>query len=136
MINGRYWNWSTSNWWNSANRKIHEHFYPRISNVSKKYLSVPVSFVSSERVFSICGLIVNKKRCRLSENNIDLLVFLNKNLEYWWHLIALVMLLYSCVLIFSCLLFLFIKNICFIYSFTTLHNTSHSSTPDKYLNTE
>ena len=65
-------------WW-----KTYEHFYPRIHNIAKKYLSLPGSSVSSERVFSLCGQLVNKKRCRLSPKNIDLLVSLNKNIDYW-----------------------------------------------------
>ncbi|KAK3108755.1 hypothetical protein FSP39_014880 [Pinctada imbricata] len=65
-------------WW-----KEHEPFYSRISQIAKKILSVPASSVSSERVFSLCGQIVNKKRCRLSSQNVDLLVFLNKNIQYW-----------------------------------------------------
>lgn len=65
-------------WW-----KENEQFYPRLYPIAKKYLAVPASSVSSERVFSLCGQIVNKKRCRLSPQNVDLLVFLNKNLEFW-----------------------------------------------------
>lgn len=65
-------------WW-----KMYEHFYPRINRIAKKYLCLPASSVSSERVFSLCGQIVNKKRCRLSPKNIDTLVFLNKNIAYW-----------------------------------------------------
>ena len=43
-------------WW-----KTYEHFYPRIHKLAKKYLSLPGSSVSSERVFSLCGQILNKK---------------------------------------------------------------------------
>lgn len=60
-------------WWRS-----HEQFYPLIKNIARKYLSVPAFSVSSERVFSLCGNLVNKKRCRLIPNNVDLLVFLNR----------------------------------------------------------
>ena len=69
---------SVLEWW-----KKHECFFPRISKIAKKYLSIPGSSVSSERVFSLCGQIVNKKRCRLSPKNVDLLVSLNKNMAYW-----------------------------------------------------
>lgn len=65
-------------WWRS-----HEQFYPLIKNIARKYLSVPASSVSIERVFSLCGNLVNKKRCRLSPNNVDRLVFINGNIEYW-----------------------------------------------------
>ena len=41
-----------------------EHFYPEIHKLAKKYLSLRGSSVSSERVFSLCGQIVNKKRSK------------------------------------------------------------------------
>ena len=66
-------------WW-----KKNESYFPRLSQVAKKYLAVPASSVPSERVFSTAGEIVNKKRCRLHFENVDLLIFLNKNLEKYW----------------------------------------------------
>jgi hypothetical protein len=77
-ILGKDQNLTVLEWW-----KLYEQFYPRLRNIAMKYLSIPASSVSSERVFSLCGNLVNKKRCRLSPNNIDLLVFLNRNMEYW-----------------------------------------------------
>ena len=65
-------------WW-----KKNGHFYPRLSILARKYLSVPASSVPSERVFSLAGHLVNKKRARLSKDNIDLIIFLHKNMSYW-----------------------------------------------------
>ena len=65
-------------WW-----KKNSAFFPRLSVLAKKFLAIPASSVSSERVFSLGGQIVSKKRCRLSHNNVDLFIFLNKNMKYW-----------------------------------------------------
>ena len=61
-------------WWRKR-----EQAYPNISVLAKKYLSIPASSVSSERIFSLAGNIVTKKRCRLSPEMVDMLVFLHKN---------------------------------------------------------
>jgi hypothetical protein len=47
-------------------------FYPRKSILAKKYLAIPASYmyVSSERVFSLAGHLVSKKRDCLSLSNI------------------------------------------------------------------
>ena len=66
-------------WW-----KANECFYPRISRLAKKYLACQASSVSSERVFSLAGTLVSKKRARLSTSNVDLMIFLNKNMETYW----------------------------------------------------
>lgn len=64
-------------WW-----KENELKYPKLSVVAKKYLAIPASSVSSERVFSLTGNIINKKRSRLRSDNVDMMVFLNKNQCY------------------------------------------------------
>lgn len=69
--------------WNLPASPIATTYNPLIKNIARKYLSVPAYSVSSERVFSLCGNLVNKKRYRLSPNNVDLLVFLNRNIGYW-----------------------------------------------------
>jgi hypothetical protein len=66
-------------WW-----KKYEPFYPNMARLAKKYLAIPASSVPSERVFSVAGTIVNKKRNRLSPKNIDLFIFLNKNMNEYW----------------------------------------------------
>ena len=65
-------------WWAQ-----NEFLYPRIAVLAKKYLAVPATSVPSERVFSLAGIIVNKKRSRLSPTNIDTMIFMNKNISYW-----------------------------------------------------
>ncbi len=66
-------------WW-----KANAQFYPHLSVLTRKYLAVPASYVPSERGFSLAGHIVNKKRSRLSPKNVDMMIFLNKNMDYYW----------------------------------------------------
>lgn len=66
-------------WW-----KKNEIYYPRLSAFAKKYLPIPASSVPAERVFSLAGHLVNKKRARLNPSNIDNIIFKNKNMEYFW----------------------------------------------------
>ena len=62
-------------WWkNNAER------FPSISRLARQLLCIPASSVPSERVFSVSGNIVTKKRANLKPDNVNMLVFLNKNL--------------------------------------------------------
>ena len=63
-------------WW--KNREV---LYPILSKLAKKYLAIPASSVPSERIFSLAGNLVTKKRVNLLPENVDLLIFLNKNIE-------------------------------------------------------
>ncbi|XP_077384385.1 E3 SUMO-protein ligase ZBED1-like [Festucalex cinctus] len=63
-------------WW-----KDHEHQYPNLSKLSKHYLAVQATSVASERVFSTAGDIVTAQRAALSPENVDILIFLKKNLK-------------------------------------------------------
>lgn len=69
---------TTLEWW-----KENELFFPRIAVLAKHYLAVQASSVPSERVFSLAGELVSKKRSRLSPENVDLFIFLNKNIKFW-----------------------------------------------------
>ena len=60
-------------WWQS---KVQ---YPHVSVLAKKYLCIPASSVSSERIFSLAGSIVNKKKTQLTSETFNMLIFLNKN---------------------------------------------------------
>ena len=60
-------------WWQS---KVQ---YPHVTVLAKKYLCIPASSVSSERIFSLAGSIVNKKRTQLTPETVNMLIFLNKN---------------------------------------------------------
>lgn len=63
-------------WW-----KMNENKYPRLAKLASAYLCVPATSVPSERVFSTAGLIVNRLRSRLHPEHVDMLIFLNKNME-------------------------------------------------------
>lgn len=63
-------------WW-----KEREGIYPHVAAVAKVYLALPASSVPSERIFSLAGNIVSKKRASLSPSNVDMLIFLHKNFK-------------------------------------------------------
>nr|XP_055030011.1 zinc finger BED domain-containing protein 4-like [Misgurnus anguillicaudatus] len=58
-------------WW-----KCNEHMFPHISKLAQRNLDVP-----SERVFSTAGDIVTASRSRLLTENVDKLIFLQKNMK-------------------------------------------------------
>jgi hypothetical protein len=61
-------------WWSAR-----EAGYPLLCVLVRKYVCIPASSTPPERVFSTAGNIVSKKRSRLSADNVDMLIFLNKN---------------------------------------------------------
>lgn len=63
-------------WW-----KCNECKYPHIAKMARCYLAVPGSSVPSKRVFLTAGDIVTATRSTLSPDNVDILVFLKKNLK-------------------------------------------------------
>ena len=63
-------------WWNINSPK-----YPLLSDVAKYFLGIPATSVASERVFSTAGDIVCAQRATLDSNNVDMLIFLKKNIE-------------------------------------------------------
>lgn len=63
-------------WW-----KDNEHQYPHLSKLAKRYLAVQATSVASERVFSTAGDIVTAQRAALSPENVDILIFLKKNMK-------------------------------------------------------
>jgi hypothetical protein len=63
-------------WW-----KVNNYRFPNLAVLAKAYLGVPGTSVPSERVFSTAGDIVNAQRAGLSSKNVDMLVFLKKNLK-------------------------------------------------------
>ena len=62
------------NWW-----KLNQPRFPRLSVLAKKYLCIPATSTASERAFSTAGIIVDKKRCSLSPEMVNIMVFLHKN---------------------------------------------------------
>ncbi|XDV26736.1 hypothetical protein PO909_030371 [Leuciscus waleckii] len=63
------------NWWQDNTKR-----FKKLGRLAHRYLCVPATSVPAERVFSAAGLIVNRLRCRLSPEHVDMLVFLNKNM--------------------------------------------------------
>ena len=57
----------------------HKNEWPALTHLALSYLSCPPSSVTSERVFSLTGNIVTKKRCALLPGNIGRLAFIKFN---------------------------------------------------------
>ncbi|KAK3089656.1 hypothetical protein FSP39_005404 [Pinctada imbricata] len=72
-------NFTVLQWW-----KQNELYFPRLSRVARRFLCVQASSVPSERVFSVAGSLVSKKRSRLTPENVDKFIFLNKNMKGFW----------------------------------------------------
>lgn len=64
------------NWW-----KEHECEYPLLSNLAKRYLCIPRTSVSSERVCSMATDIITAQRSALTPEHLDQILFLHKNLK-------------------------------------------------------
>ena len=64
------------NWWRE-NCSI----YPLLSPLARAYLSIPATSIPSERVFSTAGDIVSAQRSQLLPENVDMLIFLKKNMN-------------------------------------------------------
>lgn len=62
-------------WW-----RVNELIFPNLAVLAKKYLSICATSVSSERLFSLSGHIVSKKRTSLSTDHVNQMVFLASNL--------------------------------------------------------
>ena len=61
-------------WWRgNASR------FPHLAIVARRYLAIPATSTPSERVFSVAGIVVDKRRCALTVEMINALVFLHKN---------------------------------------------------------
>ncbi|CAN0433173.1 unnamed protein product [Laminaria digitata] len=56
--------------------------YPHIAILARKYLAVQASSAASERVFSQGGLVVTKKRNRLSGEMVGDIVFLHERMKF------------------------------------------------------
>lgn len=63
------------NWWFD-----HKNKFPRLFELSIKYLIVQATSTPSERVFSTAGYVLSTKRSRLTEENLDMLLFMYKKL--------------------------------------------------------
>jgi hypothetical protein len=63
-------------WWHQR-----KSVYPRLHSLMLKYLIIPATSAASERVFSSAGLILEDRRSRLSDEHVNMLIFLYKNLK-------------------------------------------------------
>ena len=59
--------------------KLHDQKFQILSTLAKKYLGVPASSASVERMFSISGHILSSKRASMSVRLFAVLVFLKLN---------------------------------------------------------
>lgn len=58
----------------------HASDLPLLRSLSRKILNIPASSATSERVFSTSGRILEERRTRLLSENLDQILFLNKNM--------------------------------------------------------
>ena len=63
-------------WW-----KMNGGTIPQLAEFARRYLCIAASSCASERVFSVSGTIVSPRRSRLTQDHVDMLVFLSKNIE-------------------------------------------------------
>ena len=63
-------------WWRTEYNRM-----PLLSVAARKYLCICATGVTSERVFSVGGQIVNSRRSRLNPEKVNNLIFLAKNLN-------------------------------------------------------
>lgn len=59
--------------------KTNANIYPHISALVRKILNVPATSTPAERVFSIAGLTITKKRSLLNPMNVDRIIFVHDN---------------------------------------------------------
>jgi zinc finger BED domain-containing protein 1 (E3 SUMO-protein ligase ZBED1) len=64
-------------WW-----KLQEDKYPALAKLARKYLGSPATTVPCERLFSVSGYVVNKKRASLEPANVNKLVCLSNWLNH------------------------------------------------------
>ena len=63
-------------WW-----KLHGATMQELQKIAKKFLACPATSTPSERLFSKAGELVNQRRSNISDSNINMVLFLNKNLS-------------------------------------------------------
>lgn len=63
-------------WW-----KKHATLFPNLQEEAKRFLCSPASSVPSERLFSKAGELVSHRRSCLKDTHVDMILFLNKNMD-------------------------------------------------------
>ncbi|KAK3910315.1 E3 SUMO-protein ligase ZBED1 [Frankliniella fusca] len=61
---------------------ISAHRFPRLGKLAKQILCIPASSASSERAFSVAGLIVTPRRTRLVPDHLDSMIVLRSFRKY------------------------------------------------------
>ena len=61
-------------WW-----KNQKQDFPKIAQLARKYLAIPATSASSERVFSTSGRTLENRRNGLAPQNVDSLLFIHDN---------------------------------------------------------
>ena len=64
-----------------ANWKINQNRFPNIYKLAKNYLNIYATQVSSERLFSLGGDVVEEKPARLLDENVKAICLLHSNLN-------------------------------------------------------
>ena len=63
-------------WW-----KVKAKDFPNVSKVARHILAVPASSVSSERIFSLAGNLVDHNQSQLAPDTVNVLIFFDKNMK-------------------------------------------------------
>lgn len=64
-------------WWKNNQVK-----FPRVARAAKKYLAIPATEVSSERLFSTAGNVVTHRRSLLSTEHVEQMTFLHDFVQH------------------------------------------------------
>jgi len=59
-------------------RAVRFPYLPTVSRLARRYLAMPATSASVERLFSVAGQVVTAKRARLDPTTVTLLVFLHE----------------------------------------------------------
>ena len=62
-------------WWKKSMSR-----FPTLERIAREYLAIPAMSTLSEKMFSAARYLSSQRRSRLSGENLNQLVFLNKNL--------------------------------------------------------
>ncbi len=57
----------------------HESMFPIVGFLAQQILRIVGSQIETERIFSLAGIFTNLRRCRLQTENLEKLIFVNKN---------------------------------------------------------
>ena len=60
-----------------------DQLYPALAQMARKYLAIPATAASSERLFSLAGNTVTDKRSRLTDENAENFIFPHSNQHVW-----------------------------------------------------